>query len=176
MTASAPQSRPTHAALALALLLALALPAGCGGGPADGPARRSLPAVPVEDLATRERVELSSLTPASRPVALWLWGPGCAICRGDATAVDRFAARERARVTVVGLGSHGSPESAPRFVREHDLSSMRVLWDQRSLAWDRLLVPAEPVTIVLDRSGQEVERWFGPFDEGRVLRAAGGAS
>jgi len=168
----APRSRPAHAALALALLLILALPAGCGGGPARG----ALPKLPVQDLATRDRVELSSLTPASRPVALWLWGPGCAICRGDATAVDRFAARERGRVTVVGLGSHGSPESAPRFVREHDLRSMRVLWDQRSLAWDRLLVPAEPVTIVLDRSGQEVERWFGPFDEARVLRAAGRAS
>lgn len=136
----------------------------------------ALPTVPVEDLATRDRVDLSRLTPASRPVALWLWGPRCSICQGDATAVDRFAARERGRVTVVGLGSHGSPESAPRFVREHGLRNMRVLWDQQSLAWDGLLVPAEPVTIVLDRSGQEIERWFGPFDEARVLRAAGRAS
>ncbi len=174
MSASARRFSPTHPGLVLALMV-LAVPAGCGGGPADGPARRALPKVAVQDLATRRPVELSSLAPASRPVALWLWGPGCAICQGDATTVDRFAARERARVTVVGLGSHGSPESAPRFVRKHRLRSMRVLWDQRSLAWDRLLVPAEPVTVVLDRSGQEVDRWFGPFDEARILRAAGQA-
>ncbi|CAA9489830.1 MAG: hypothetical protein AVDCRST_MAG17-710 [uncultured Solirubrobacterales bacterium] len=32
-----------------------------------------------------------------------------------------------------------------------------------SYAWDQLRVPAEPVVIVLDRSGRELDRWFGPF-------------
>lgn len=167
-----PTAPPRAAPLALTLALLLALLGACGGEPA----RPDLPSVAVRDLATGQPVELSSLTPAPRPVALWLWGPGCAICQSEATGVDRFAARERERVTVVGLGSHGSPESAPRFVREHDMRTMRVLWDQESRAWDRLRVPAEPVTILLDPSGREVARWFGPFDEARVLRAAARAS
>jgi len=160
-----------RAALALLIPL-LALASACGGESASS----ALPDVAVRDLATGQQVELASLTPARRPVALWLWGPGCSICNSEATAVDRFAARERDRLTVVGLGSHGSPESAPRFVREHDMRTMRVLWDQESRAWDRLRVPAEPVTIVFDSSGREVDRWFGPFDEARALAATARAS
>jgi len=166
--------RPTRPTVAL--LLALALLAGCGAGSAGGPSARGLPAVPVEDLATGRQVELAGLVPARRPVALWLWGPGCSICKSDAAGVDRFATRERGRIEVVGLGSHGSPESAPAFVREHNLRNMRVLWDQESSAWDRLTVPAEPATIVFDSSGREVDRWFGPFDEARALRAAAQAT
>jgi len=155
--------------------ISLGAAAGCGSEPGAG-AAGGLPELAVRDLADDRQVSLAELTPARRPVALWLWGPGCAICRSSATAVDRFAGRERGRVTVVGLGSHGSPESAPDFVREHDMRSMRVLWDQDSYAWDELRVPAEPAVIVFDRSGRELERWFGPFDEGRVLRAAARAS
>ncbi len=168
--------QPTRRTLTFALLLALALLAGCGAGSAGESSARALPAVPVEDLATGRQVELAGLTPAPRPVAIWLWGPGCSICQSEATDVDRFAARERGRLEVVGLGSHGSPESAPRFVREHDMRNMRVLWDQESRAWDRLSVPAEPATIVFDSSGREVDRWFGPFDEARALRAVAQAS
>lgn len=146
------------------------------GGPAAESSPAALPTVPVEDLSTGRRVAFDRLAPAPRPVALWLWGLGCSICQSDAAGVDRFAARAREQVTVVGLGSHGSPESAPRFVREHGMRSMRVLWDQDSRAWGRLGVPAEPATIVLDPSGREVDRWFGPFDEARVLRAAERAS
>ena len=184
VTAHLPKPRPTErspggaapVALALALLLLAIMVVGCGGGPSDASRPRGLPPLTVQDLANGRPVDLAQLTPARRPVALWLWGPGCAICQSSATAVDRFAGRERERVDVIGLGSHGSPESAPRFVREHDMRSMRVLWDQDSYAWDELRVPAEPVVIVFDRSGREVDRWFGPFDEGRVLRAAAQAS
>ncbi len=172
------RSRPLRHAFALALsLLVLALAAaGCANTPGDASQPPGLPTLTVKDLADGRPVDLAELTPARRPVALWLWGPGCAICQRSATAVDRFAARERERVDVIGLGSHGSPESAPRFVREHDMRNMRVLWDQDSYAWDQLRVPAEPVVIVFDRSGRELDRWFGPFDERRVLRAAGRAS
>ena len=162
-------------ALALSLLLLALAATGCASTPGESQPP-GLPALTVQDLADGRPVDLAGLTPARRPVALWLWGPGCAICQRNATAVDRFAARERARVEVIGLGSHGSPESAPRFVREHDMRNMRVLWDQDSYAWDQLRVPAEPVVIVFDRSGRELDRWFGPFDERRVLRAAERAS
>ncbi len=170
--AKRPGGGSAHVALAFTLLLLAIVAAGCGGGPGDASRPSGLPALTVQDLADGRPVNLAQLTPARRPLALWLWGPGCAICQSSATAVDRFAGRERERVDVIGLGSHGSPESAPRFVREHDMRSMRVLWDQDSYAWDELRVPAEPVVIVFDRSGREVDRWFGPFDEGRVLRAA----
>ena len=174
MTALLSKPRPPKRAPALAFaLLLLSIAAGCGSGSGDA---RGLPPLTVQDLSNGRSVSLAQLTPARRPVALWLWGPGCAICQSSATAVDRFAGRARERVDVIGLGSHGSPESAPRFVREHDMRSMRVLWDQDSYAWDELRVPAEPVVIVFDRSGREVDRWFGPFDEGRVLRAAAQAS
>ena len=56
------------------------------------------------------------------------------------------------------------------------MRTMRVLWDQESRAWDRLRVPAEPVTVVFNSSGREVDRWFGPFDEARALAAAARAS
>lgn len=167
---------PTRAVLLAVVISCLALLAACGGVSGEASEARGLPAVPVRDLATDRSVELAELAPASRPIALWMWGPGCSICQSNATAVDRFAARERERVNVVGLGSHGSPESAPAFVREHDMSSMRVLWDQESRAWAELTVPAEPVTIVFDPAGREVDRWFGPFDEARVLSAAASAS
>lgn len=175
MTALLSKPRPPKRAptLALALLLLSIVATGCGSGPGDA---RGLPPLTVQDLSNGRPVSLAQLTPARRPVALWLWGPGCAICNSSATAVDRFAGRERERVDVIGLGSHGSPESAPRFVREHDMRSMRVLWDQDSYAWDELRVPAEPVVIVFDRAGRELDRWFGPFDESRVLRAASRAS
>ena len=169
--ASARPARATRAAVA-SLIALLALGSACGG---EGNSS-ALPAVAVRDLRTGQQVELAGLAPARRPVALWLWGPGCSICDSEATAVDRFAAREGDRLTVVGLGSHGSPASAPRFVREHDMRTMRVLWDQESRAWDRLRVPAEPVTIVFDSSGREVDRWFGPFDEARALAAVTRAS
>ena len=162
--------------LALSLLLLGLAATGCASGAGGASESGGLPALTVEDLADGQPANLAELTSARRPVALWLWGPGCSICQRSATAVDRFAASERERVEVIGLGSHGSPESAPRFVREHDMRSMRVLWDQDSYAWDQLRVPAEPVVIVFDRSGRELDRWFGPFDERRVLRAAGRAS
>lgn len=162
-----------RAACSVAAALAVLLSA-CGAEP-EPAGDSALPRVNVLDLRSGAPVELASLTPARRPVVLWMWGPGCAICRSEATAVDRFARRHRDRIEVIGLGSHGSPESAPRFVREHDMRSMRVLWDQKSVAWAELAVPAEPVTVVLDAQGRELDRRFGPFDPERVLSVAGRA-
>lgn len=62
-----------RAILAAAAVLGAAGCAAERGGPAAGADR--LPNTPVEDL-NGGTVALSSLTPARRPVLLWVWGPG----------------------------------------------------------------------------------------------------
>jgi hypothetical protein len=75
-------------------------------------------------------------------------------------------------VKVVGLGTQDSFEEAQEFVERHGTTSFPMLWDRSSESWRRLGITSQPVAILFDRSGQPIDRWFGPFDEREVLDLA----
>lgn len=119
-----------------------------------------LPALTVENVAGGQ-VDLASYFPAERPVVVWFWAPHCSTCRKEAPDVETFATEHDGKtVTLIGLGAQDSLEMATGFVEKYGPGSATMLWDPSGESWRAMDVYGQPVTILLDRNGREVKRWF----------------
>lgn len=72
---------------------------------------------------------------------------------------------------MVGLGTQDSLDMAREFVDRYG-TTFAMLWDPSFRSWRELGVAGQPAAILVNRSGEEVARWLGPFDESRVLELA----
>ncbi len=73
---------------------------------------------------------------------------------------------------MVGLGTQDSLPEAVQFIEDTGVKSVRMLWDASSKSWRSFGVAGQPAWVVLSPQGQELDTWFGGFDEDRVLKLA----
>lgn len=73
-------------------------------------------------------------------------------------------------MTVIGLGTQDDLAEARDFVSDTKVT-IRMLWDQSGLSWQRFNVPIQPASVLVDRSGKVVKGWQGVVDFNKVLKA-----
>lgn len=151
--------------------------ARAGGATLDAAAGTSsrdaarLPAIEVTDLAGGS-VRLADLAPSEKPILVWFWAPHCPSCHAEAADVEAFSKRAAGSVTVVGLGAQDDEEMAQEFIREHALTTPRMLYDPTFESWRHFGINGQPAAILFDRGGTARAGWFGAFPEKEVLSLA----
>lgn len=130
-----------------------------------------LPSVSVKDVADGAAVDLATLVPSDTAVLLWAWAPHCAICAGEAPAVEAFAKRHGDAVSVVGIGTQDDFALAEDFVANYGVSTPRMLWDPGFESWQSLEITGQPTWVLLSPGGEELGRWQGGLPESEILAA-----
>jgi thiol-disulfide isomerase/thioredoxin len=94
------------------------------------------------------------------------WATWCAPCRSEMPALDALE-RERGgddfAVIPIATGPN-SLDAIAAFTAEAGISSLSTFLDPKSALARRMEVPGLPVTIVLDRDGNEIARMLGGAD------------
>jgi len=93
------------------------------------------------------------------------WATWCAPCREEMPALQALAeafATQGLKVMLVATGRN-SPEAIARFFREEDVA-METSLDPRSALARAMGVPGLPVTVILNRDGDEIARLLGGAD------------
>jgi thiol-disulfide isomerase/thioredoxin len=94
------------------------------------------------------------------------WATWCAPCREEMpslVALDRARAPRGLALMLVATGRN-SPEAIARFAEDVGLPDLETLLDPDSRLAAAMGVPGLPVTVILDRSGNEVARLLGEAD------------
>ena len=115
---------------------------------------------------------LATLADADTPTLLWFWAPWCPVCNGEAPKIEQMAADARDDLAVIAIGGRDQAANGPAFVERHGLRSPMLLFDEPMAAWEAYRIPGQPVAVLLDRDGQEIRRWLGPFEPAEALTAA----
>lgn len=139
--------------------------------PAVDTSKSVLPSVSVKDVADGAAVDLASLVPSDTALLLWAWAPHCAICAGEAPAVEAFAQRHGGSVSVVGIGTQDDFALAEDFVASYGVSTPRMLWDPGFESWQSLEITGQPTWVLLSPGGEELGRWQGGLPESEILAA-----
>lgn len=171
---------------AVALAVALVVVAGCAGNGTTGQdgtaaadataAPTTSPAGPGTDRDTPEPVgevpellafqaptvgggEFDATTLAGEPVAFWFWAAWCPRCAAAAEHVKAAQAEFAGSVHVVGVAGLGSGDEAMRdFVDRHGLDDFPQLADDDGQVWQRFGVTTQEYFVILDDSGEVVQR------------------
>ena len=100
---------------------------------------------------------------AGRRVLVNLWATWCAPCLAEMPALDRLAAAEAGKVTVLGVSQdmRGWKKIRP-FLAEAKLKTMTVVSDEAGSLSSALHVGGLPMTVLYDENGREVWRVNGP--------------
>jgi thiol-disulfide isomerase/thioredoxin len=91
------------------------------------------------------------------------WATWCAPCRVEKPSLDRLAAEfegEDFAVIAVATGRH-DPEGIERFNREVGVETLATYLDEPSALARSMGVPGLPVTVLLNREGEEIGRLMG---------------
>jgi thiol-disulfide isomerase/thioredoxin len=94
------------------------------------------------------------------------WATWCAPCREEMPALDALQADrggENFAVIVVATGRN-SPEAIARFWEETGVAALETGLDPKSELAAAMNVPGLPVTVVLNREGEEIARMLGGAD------------
>ncbi|UXU75063.1 MULTISPECIES: TlpA disulfide reductase family protein [unclassified Paracoccus (in: a-proteobacteria)] len=99
-------------------------------------------------------------------VLLNFWATWCAPCREEMPALDRLQAEMRGDdFEVVAIASgHNPPPAIDKFLTEAGVSHLPVLLDPRQELARAMGVMGMPVTVLIDREGQEIARLMGGAD------------
>jgi thiol-disulfide isomerase/thioredoxin len=166
------------AALLYAALAATANPAAANGTVADGLAAlrtgdmrklvvQPVP-VPVPDVPYTDRDgKPSTLADSNGRVRLVnFWATWCVPCREEMPALDalqRDLGGPDFEVIAIATGRN-SPEGIDDFLAESGISALTPFLDPKSELASAMSVPGLPVTVLLDRDGNEVARLLGGAD------------
>ena len=175
------------------LLLPLLLLAGCdrAAPPAPAPETKSAPPVvavkPVKDNGVVDRSQRGLPAPqaafadgegepvtladyAGRPVLLNLWATWCAPCVAELPTLDRLAAREAGRLSVITVSEDGDGDGetaaakVDAFFTRAKFTQLGAYLDAESSLMTQLGVNVLPTTILYDAGGKEVWRVTGELD------------
>jgi thiol-disulfide isomerase/thioredoxin len=152
-------------------------PSASGSEPGEGPTSQLpalspesiVPQVPVVDVRSGETVDLGAVVPAATPVLLWAWAPHCPSCRAEAPEVEAFAAEQRGRIEIVGMGTQDDLDYARDFLADTGVSTPRMLWDPSFESWQALGIRAQPTFILVNGDGSFVQGWVGAFPRDELL-------
>ncbi len=98
-------------------------------------------------------------------VVLNFWATWCAPCRAEMPALDALAVFDPGQVAVVTVATGRNLLPAiNRFYEDTGIQNLPVLLDPKSALARQMGVAGLPVTVVLDRQGQEVARMIGEAD------------
>ena len=99
-------------------------------------------------------------------VLLNFWATWCAPCREEMPSLDQLQAEmggDDFQVVPVATGRN-PPEKVDRFFEENGIETLPVLLDPRQQLARQMGVVGLPVTILIDRDGNEVARLLGDAD------------
>lgn len=147
--------RPGALALGLAVVLA-----GCGGGGDDA---RRLPAVELPALTSGAPLDLAEL---EGPAVVNLWATWCEPCRRELPDFQR-ASEDHDTVRFVGVDIAEEPGKAQAFLADLGVTFEQYADPEGELS-DRLGVASLPVTLVIDASGEIVDRHLGPMSRAEL--------
>lgn len=94
------------------------------------------------------------------------WATWCAPCRKEMPELDALQAElggDDFEVMLVATGRN-EPEAIARFFDEAGINSLETATDPRSKLAQDMVVPGLPVTVILNRDGDEIARLMGAAD------------
>jgi len=95
-------------------------------------------------------------------VLLNVWASWCIPCREESPALQRFAAENRDRITVLGIDTRDLSEDAIAFLREYGIDYPQLRDASGEYAND-LKTTGVPESFLIDPDGKLVTRLAGPF-------------
>jgi thiol-disulfide isomerase/thioredoxin len=128
-----------------------------------------VPSVDVVDVRSGDTLDLASIVPSDKPVLLWAWAPHCPSCRAVAGDLEKFAAANVDRLTVVGLGTQDDLEYAKEFLADTGVETPLMLWDESFESWVTIGITAQPTWILGRGDGSFIDGWVGGLPEKRIL-------
>lgn len=128
----------------------------------------SKPAKPLPDIAfTDGEGQPRKLSEwKGKVVLLNLWATWCAPCKVEMPSLDRLQARiggEDFTVLAISLDRSGA-EKPRQFLESNGLSHIDLYLDQASKLITQLQAPGLPLTLIVNRNGEEVARLAGPAE------------
>ena len=155
--------------LVLVLVIVVAFLAGSGGG--DG-ADFEMVSYRGPDALEGEESRLSDLLDRGRPVVLNFWGGACPPCREEMPGFQRVYDQLQDEILLVGVDSGrffdlGTRNDARAFIDEFDITYPTV-WARNRSPLNLYGINALPATIVLDPSGEVIDRHTGFLAEERL--------
>lgn len=163
---------PLTRRLVLASAAALAATPALAAAPVTLGGTAPLPDVSFEDLAGKP-AKLSDFR--GKVVVLNLWATWCNPCREEMPSLDRLQAMFADQpVQVVALAvDRAGPERVAGFLQEIGVGRLAVYRDPTAAATRTLRLPGLPVTILVDRAGNERGRVLGLAEwDGEAAKAA----
>ena len=161
----------------LALYTSLVFAANAGvAGPVDWQGARDagLPKLIESQAAPVPGTEFSDLDGGTHTLADWqgkvvllnFWATWCAPCREEMPSLDALQAEmggEDFEVVAIATGRN-APDRIDKFYAETGLENLPVLLDPRQQLARAMGVVGLPVTVLIDRDGNEVARLLGEAD------------
>lgn len=97
-----------------------------------------------------------------RFVVLNFWATWCAPCVKEMPSLDRLAGQTNGAVAVlaVSLDNDGLAR-VPAFFKKHKIKNLAMLADHEKSVWRQLRPRALPLTLILNRKGEEIARVYG---------------
>ena len=94
-----------------------------------------------------------------------VWASWCAPCKAESPALDRFEAKNRDRIAVVGLDTKDLSEDAMKFLREFDIEYPQLRDASGDYTDGELRTTGVPESFLIDPDGNLVAHFPGPFKD-----------
>lgn len=99
---------------------------------------------------------------SEQPVIINIWGTWCPPCRREIPDMVKFYDEYRDKgIEIIGIAVRDTPQKVRNYANQQDMEWVMLLGDRGTVS-SMGNITSVPTTIVLDRDGNEVERWTGP--------------
>jgi thiol-disulfide isomerase/thioredoxin len=117
--------------------------------------------------------ELALSSFRGRPVLVNYWGAWCAPCRQEAPSLARFA-RAHPSFAILGINNDATVSAARSFERAHGFTWPSII-DPGNVDGVIRTTLGQPVTVLIDASGQVTRRVIGPLTDGTLATLTAGS-